>query len=97
MELSLTATASCLSTEHTPRGLGAKMHDDDARATRIRSATPTSPSGGRVAAGGHLGSWFDAARPRHQGALSDTSNQYSDSGSPVSLSDREVFAATLTH
>lgn len=61
------------------------MHDDG-RASGIQSATPTSPSGGRVAAvaGNHLGSWFDAARPRHQSALSDTSNQYSDSGSPQS-------------
>lgn len=74
------------------------MHDDG-RASGIQSATPTSPSGGRVAAvaGNHLGSWFDAARPRHQSALSDTSNQYSDSGSPVSPSKREASAATLTH
>jgi hypothetical protein len=74
------------------------MHDD-ARATGIRSATPASPSRGRVAAGAGNdgGLWFDAARPRHQSALSDTSNQYSNPGSPVSPSNREASVATLTH
>lgn len=73
------------------------MHDD-ARATGIRSATPASPSKGRVAAGAgnHGGSWFDAARPRHQSALSDTSNQYSDSGSPVSPSPSNRAASVVT-